>query len=153
MSSIRLFRIFNLTSIVFTIFLAGSLSQAQEAKEQSLQPGNVIKLELEFHASDANKITTIYASMALRTQRPEDQAGFMTSVPGEFKMISPGLFHAEFTIPETASSGDYTLASMDVRGTGIQLTYSDGKQYHLHAFRVDNHKKFFEPPVTIKELH
>ena len=141
-----------------TILIAGALLSlgivnAQEAKEQPLKPGDVIKLDLEFRGPDADQLTSINASLYSHAPRPEDQAGFMTNFPGEFKLTSPRNFHAEFKVPDTAVSGEYKLDSLDVRGLGIQLTYTDGEQYHLHTFHVDNKDKFVQPSVTIKEVH
>jgi hypothetical protein len=129
------------------------IAHGQEAKEKALSPGDVIKLEVKFDGPGADKITTVYASLQTRAEPPSDQAGYMTNFPGDFKLISPGTFHAEFTVPETAVSGDYVLISIDVRAPGIRLDYTNGKQYNLHAFHIENHSKFVQPPVTIKELH
>ena len=46
-----------------TILIAGALLSlgivnAQEAKEQPLKPGDVIKLDLEFRGPDADKLTS-----------------------------------------------------------------------------------------------
>jgi hypothetical protein len=141
-----------------TILIAGTLlglgvMHAQEANEQALSTGKVIKLEVKFDGPDGAKITAVYASMYTDAQRRADQAGFLNNFPGEFKLISPGIFHAEFTIPDTIVTGDYKLPSLDARAPGIQLVYTEGQQYHLHAFHIENHNKFVQPPITIKDLH
>jgi hypothetical protein len=128
------------------------IANAQDAKEQALTPGKVIKLEIKFDGPDGAKITNVYVGLSTDTERPADQAGFLTNFPGEVKLSSPGTFSAEFTIPPTAASGDYKLKSMDVRAPGIQLNYLEGQQYHLHAFHIKNDNRFVQPPVTIKEL-
>jgi hypothetical protein len=139
------------------ILVAGTLlglgiAHAQEAKE-TLVPGKVIKLEVQFEGPDGVRMKNVYASLVTDAQRPPDQAGFQNTIAGDFRQVSPGTFHVEFVIPPTVISGDYKLSSLDVRGDGIMLTYTEGQQYHLHAFHVENHAKFAQPPVTVKELH
>jgi hypothetical protein len=139
-----------------TILLAGillslSIAQAQDTKEAWV-PGKVIKLEVKFDGPDASRINMIYGSLSTLAQRPADQAGFSNSIPANGVPISSGIFHLEFTIPETVIPGDYTL-SMDVRAPGIQLSYNDGQQFHFHAFHIENHGTFAQPSVTIKEIH
>jgi hypothetical protein len=141
------------TTLIAGTLLSLGIAQAQQAAELAKHPGEVIKLEVKFDGPDGAKIITIYANLSTQTERPPDQAGFMNNFPGEFKLISPGLFEGDFKIPDTALSGDYKLQSMDVRAPGIQLTYNEGKQYNLHEFRIENKNKFVQPPITIKEVH
>lgn len=128
------------------------ITHAQEAKEQSLSPGGVIRLEVKFDGPGADRISNIYANLSTQAQRPVDQAGFMNNFPGSFTQISNGTFRAEFIIPPTVVSGDYVLSSMDVRAPGIDMAYTNGQQYNLHPFHIENHSKFVQPPVTIKDI-
>jgi hypothetical protein len=140
------------------ILLAGTLlglgiAHGQVAKEQSLSPDSVIRLEIKFDGPDASKITTIYGGMGTNAQRPPDQAGFLNNFPGTATLVSPGIFRMEFTVPKTAVTGDYTLSSLDVRAPGIQIVYNNGEQFHLHTFHIENHNKFTQPSITVNEIH
>jgi len=132
------------------ILLSFGVARAQEAQELPLHPHSIIKLELTFRGPGADRLTRVFAGMQTDAQTPPDQAGFMNNFPGEFKLISPGVFDAEFTIPDTVISGVYSLPALDVRGDGIQLDYKNGVDFQLHTFRVENPNKFTKPPVTIK---
>jgi hypothetical protein len=136
--------------IITAISLSFGVARAQEAQELPLHPHGMIKLEVTFRGPGADRITAIYASMRTDAQALPDQAGFMNNFPGEFKLISPGAFDGEFTIPDTAISGVYSLQALDARGDGIQLDYKNGVDFQLHTFRVENPNKFTKPPITIK---
>jgi hypothetical protein len=136
--------------LLTAILLSFGVAQAQEAQELPLHPHSTIKLELTFHGPGADKITAIYASMQTDSQVSPDQAGFLNNFSGDFRLISPGVFDAEFTVPDTALSGVYNLPALDVRGNGIKLNYKNGVDFQLHTFRVENPNMFTKPPVTIK---
>ena len=151
MSSGRLFRILNLTSIVFTILLACSLSQAKDAKELAIRPGDTLRFEVKFEGPDAGKITQITLFLRSKTGEPADQVGFGEVVQSPpFKPLSLNTFQAEIKITDNIATGDYVL---QIGAEAVQggVSYDAGKQFQLHSFHIDNSRKFTPPKITVKE--
>jgi len=135
------------------IFLLSAVFvQAQEVQQLPKHPGDVIKFSIKFDGVDANKITAVYPRLWTNSQPQVEQAGFVNAFnSSDFRLISPGNFEIQLTIPENAVSGEYVL-NMDVRAGTLQLSYSDGQQYHMRPIRVENERKFVQPGVQVAEL-
>jgi hypothetical protein len=153
MSSSRLFRIFNLTSIVFTILLACSLSQAQDAKVLPKHPGDTIKFEVRFEGPNADKIKTVTASLNMRVAPPKDQAGFTNGFGTQhpFSASSPNTFIIEMTVADNAATGDYFL-NVGATATEGSASYQDGQEFNIPSIHVENPKTFTPPGITVKPL-
>jgi hypothetical protein len=139
--------------VAITALLSVCFLQAQEVKELSKHPGDILKFEIRFDGPDAAKVKIVRILLARQTDPPPNQVGFNTTPQGgDFYPSATGVFQTEIKIPSGVPSGDYSLqvTATSENGTG-SATYDAGKDFQLHRFHIDNPATFAPPQIKVTE--
>jgi len=139
--------------VALAVFLACSLSQAEDAKVLPKHPGDIIKYEVKFDGPNADKIKTVGAGLHMRGPISKDQSGFIGSFgTGHQVLPSPSkTFILEMTVPNDSATGDYFL-NVGASSDEGSASYEDGQEFTIPPVHIENPKTFTPPRITVKPL-
>ena len=134
--------------------LSSAFVRAQETpKPLPRHPGDVVKYEIKFDGSNAEKIKTVSTRMYLDGTIQKDQSGFTPqfNTPGQVQPIAPTTFIVEMKVPPDIATGEYRLY-VNAYATEGSVQYSDMQDSNVPAIRIENPAMFTPPGIKFTPL-